>query len=776
MHTGALRHTDRYSIAITVAMMLVSATLLPLTEDSSYLSISWGLILAMGATAVGLRRTRLGSAGVAVAHLILIGLLTVTMGSAMGAAGESLPRQVGGLYYDAAGVIQTSMAPMPSSTGLTLLFSSCLGAITLIVDQVVVTWRKPAFSLAPLVAVFAVPALTLENGAGAWAFVCVAVAYLAVLVAEGLNTADDWVRNASADRVSTSRPDATLDALPPKTDAATMTGMTGAMVWRGAVYLAVPALALSLIAAVAVPTFALNSPWSTGGGGRNGPVRLTDPTLNLRRNLTRPHDQQVLSYRTSKSSGVYLRMASLPKVSSRGWRNGKSRVDRGSKLPTPPGLTATSRKKRRTKVHITNFDSQYLPAPYAPRRFSAPGKWGFDPRSLVIVSAKKRRAATTATHGAHYSVISRDVQPSFHDLRSAGPGKPPDAKQTTTVPHDLPHRIKKLTNRVTRHASSAAGKAAAIQEYLRDSGKFTYDLHRRPGSGYTAVQNFLFKDQAGYCEQFAGTMALMARIAGIPTRVGVGFLPGDQHGKDWVVTSNNMHAWPELYFSDYGWIRYEPTPSQVTGEAPDWSVPPAGDDEDDDDDSDTPAGSADEQSAGAHPSVPNHQQRPEAADTPQPETPSGRPPLGRIAGTGAGIVGLLGLVAAPGLLREARRRRRLHGTFTDPAGRVEAGWSEVRDTARDLGRDWPTGSPRAIAATAQDWLSPTEWGEPAAAMTELAVLVERARYARQFTDEGSATEVAPLVNRIRRGLAHNRTARVRLRAVVLPRSVVRRFR
>ena len=60
----------------------------------------------------------------------------------------------------------------------------------------------------------------------------------------------------------------------------------------------------------------------------------------------------------------------------------------------------------------------------------------------------------------------------------------------------------------------------------------------------------------------------MARVVGIPSRVAVGFLPGEQVGDTWEVSIRDMHAWPELYFAGYGWVRFEPTPAQVTGRRP----------------------------------------------------------------------------------------------------------------------------------------------------------------------------------------------------------------
>ena len=86
------------------------------------------------------------------------------------------------------------------------------------------------------------------------------------------------------------------------------------------------------------------------------------------------------------------------------------------------------------------------------------------------------------------------------------------------------------------------------------------------------MQNFLLRDRKGYCEQFASAMAMMARVVGIPSRVSVGFLPGEQDEDGWKVSIRDMHAWPELYFANYGWVRFEPTPASVTGSAPPWTV------------------------------------------------------------------------------------------------------------------------------------------------------------------------------------------------------------
>jgi Transglutaminase-like superfamily len=80
---------------------------------------------------------------------------------------------------------------------------------------------------------------------------------------------------------------------------------------------------------------------------------------------------------------------------------------------------------------------------------------------------------------------------------------------------------------------------------------------------------FVTQTRAGYCQFFAGAMALMLRYLGIPARVAVGFAGGtyDRHGRDWVVTDRDAHAWVEAWFKGYGWLPFDPTPA-APGAAP----------------------------------------------------------------------------------------------------------------------------------------------------------------------------------------------------------------
>jgi hypothetical protein len=66
----------------------------------------------------------------------------------------------------------------------------------------------------------------------------------------------------------------------------------------------------------------------------------------------------------------------------------------------------------------------------------------------------------------------------------------------------------------------------------------------------------------GYCQHFAGAMALMLRFLGIPARVAGGFTSGKRDGDSWVVTDHNAHAWVEVWFPGYGWLAFDPTPGR----------------------------------------------------------------------------------------------------------------------------------------------------------------------------------------------------------------------
>jgi hypothetical protein len=113
----------------------------------------------------------------------------------------------------------------------------------------------------------------------------------------------------------------------------------------------------------------------------------------------------------------------------------------------------------------------------------------------------------------------------------------------------------------------------ALQRHLRS---FTYDEQAPAGHEINDLLFFLEQSKRGYCEQFAAAMAVMVRALGYASRVAVGFLPGNV-GEDgrFIVTTDQAHAWPEVYFKGFGWLAFEPTPTRFNPVAGDYTSPAA---------------------------------------------------------------------------------------------------------------------------------------------------------------------------------------------------------
>jgi transglutaminase-like putative cysteine protease len=117
--------------------------------------------------------------------------------------------------------------------------------------------------------------------------------------------------------------------------------------------------------------------------------------------------------------------------------------------------------------------------------------------------------------------------------------------------------------RVTARARSSYEATLLIERWFRRDGKFRYEEHP-PGGGNPPLVDFVVVNRAGYCQHYAGAMAVMLRLLGIPARVAVGFTSGTWKGGVWTVTDHQAHAWVEAWFAGYGWMTFDPTPGRGT--------------------------------------------------------------------------------------------------------------------------------------------------------------------------------------------------------------------
>lgn len=168
-----------------------------------------------------------------------------------------------------------------------------------------------------------------------------------------------------------------------------------------------------------------------------------------------------------------------------------------------------------------------------------------------------------------YQVKSRLSRPGVEQLRSAGASYPEAIRQTyLQLPESIPRRVWELAFDLTSSQPSPYDQASAIESYLRTI-PYSLDLELPPAER-DIVDYFLFDLKRGYCDYYATAFVVLARAAGLPARLVVGYSSGNyQPGEErFVVTEADGHAWAEVYFPDYGWVEFEPTSGRALFELP----------------------------------------------------------------------------------------------------------------------------------------------------------------------------------------------------------------
>jgi hypothetical protein len=161
--------------------------------------------------------------------------------------------------------------------------------------------------------------------------------------------------------------------------------------------------------------------------------------------------------------------------------------------------------------------------------------------------------------GAGYAVRVYDPQPSAAAMAAAGTDYPAAIRAFTTVPTepaDAPAVA--LAARLDPPGTTPYRFATNVIAYLHRHERYTVDP---PPPGGLPLISFLFATHAGYCQQYAGAMALLLRLRGVPARVAVGFTSGAVRRGVYHVTDLDAHAWVEVYFPGWGWVDFDPTPA-----------------------------------------------------------------------------------------------------------------------------------------------------------------------------------------------------------------------
>ncbi|MEU8248989.1 transglutaminaseTgpA domain-containing protein [Nonomuraea sp. NPDC048916] len=683
--------------------------------------------------------------------------------------------------------VQRFAAPVPANEGISLLTTGGVGLIAIIVDLFTARMRRAALAGLPMLTLAMVPATILTEPISWPAFIVAALGFTSLLIADGRERVGHWGRAVLVRRPRSVVPDKGRGTAGQAAADTRQLRLSGKRIGFAAIALAVliPA-ALPVMEPVSFFTFGVGG----SGSGSGNSISIPNPIANLKGQLELPERRIVLSYTNNDDTPRYLRIYSLDTFDGDqfGMTEPKGAPDNRTEngpLPPPPGLGGSVKLSNVvTDIQISDEIAKlsFLPLPYPPRQIRIDGDWRADVSTLMVFSTRDEAA------GLEYQVATSEPVPTSELLRAL-----PQARSTTDarylrVPDDLSPDIRDLAQRVTADAETSYEAAVKLQEFFTKTGDFTYSL-KTQGHGNSALRDFLLRHRAGYCEQFAASMALLARLVGIPSRVAIGYTGGTKVGDRWMVGTNDSHSWPELYFEGVGWLPFEPTPTGSLGQGsarvPDYTQPPP-----------TPAGESTAPTPGAtssgaeEPLDPQNRQNLRELDREAALATGGLPPddstpLAGKLGIGAGVLLILLLIpAGVRLITRSRRIRTLGWKVSEPsdevtarvmAGRhpsVAAAWAELDDVLYDYGMARQTSeTPRALARRL------TEQYEfdsaSAASVAAIASAVERALYAR---DAGAAGPLRQDLRNVRQALAATVSRGRRVRAVLLPPSTLRRLR
>ncbi len=187
----------------------------------------------------------------------------------------------------------------------------------------------------------------------------------------------------------------------------------------------------------------------------------------------------------------------------------------------------------------------------------------FDSRFLFQQPDGALRAGSDLGRGAVYTVISQRPHVTEALLRVSDPLRadlPLSLEQFLQLPDDVPQRVLDLAQEVTAEAPTTYDKIRALEAWMGANTTYSLDIPPLP-EGADSVDEYLFETRQGFCEQIGTSLVVMLRSLGVPSRLAVGFIPGERNSLTglYEVRASDAHSWAEVYFPGIGWQGFDPT-------------------------------------------------------------------------------------------------------------------------------------------------------------------------------------------------------------------------
>lgn len=669
--------------------------------------------------------------------------------------------------------------PVDDTPGLLFLVTIGIGLCAVFNDTVVVGMRRPALAGLPMLAIYAVPVAIDAGSVSFLPFAIAAIGYMWLLVTDNLDRVRLFGRRFTGEGRG-------VDAWEPSPLAAVGRRIAGIGV------------VLAVLLPFIIPGFTSGLIGVIGNGNGNGSGTCTGDNcagtvnllLNLSQNLTQTQTVEMVDVQNSDPIPGYLRLA----VATQFTTNGVSAV-----APTGPsidqplpsvdtgsnglGLNTNFSPTFQADITLVNQQQNLLPIFLFPTKISnVSNDWNYDPSANVVFSN-----SVQGGRGLRYSIKYIKIEPTVDQLRSAPPLDPRDPVQAgmTQLPlQDIP-QVDLIVQK--SKAPDEYDTVLNLYDYFSAANGFTYSTNVKPDTTGTAIGNFL-KNKTGYCVQYAAALTWLVRRAGYPARVAIGYNQGTQDPSKgtWVLTNHNLHAWTEVYFSGVGWVPFDATPAGGLPIYSTWAPNP---------------NNIINPTPGPTASLPSgFSSSGSTGKGKQPIDPTG--PTGVFGPSGGGdsnvtwwvlgsLVVLLAAGSSPLLVRMAQRRRRVAVAVSHPTGvgepflvdddgsiitaarvRSHTAWEEFIDTLVDY--QVPIDLAESPYATSNRVATSLYLSHDVSRQVRgLGMAEQQARYARRPEDPGN---LAGAIRSIRRSLAARVSTSTRIKALLLPPSVMIRWR
>jgi transglutaminase-like putative cysteine protease len=421
-----------------------------------------------------------------------------------------------------------------------------------------------------------------------------------------------------------------------------------------------------------------------------------NPLVSTRAHLVELANKDLFIAKTDTRS--YWRLTSLDTYANDEWVAPKGTY-KSEKNDAPAGA-------RSVNIAMQDFDYDWLPVPYRPATVTGTQSNGqgadvkFDRYSDSVLIGE-------ANTGDSYVVTVVDAEPNAEGRLSDD-----QRARLIAVPADVPQRVTDLAVQLTAASPTNQEKMQALERFFRSEFVYDLDIARNSSLG---LDRFLFSVKRGYCEQFASSFAVMARTIGLPSRVAIGFVPGEAVEGGFQVRGKDAHAWPEVLI-DGKWQAFEPTPSRglespLSNLTTTTTIPPTT----------IATGAVAPPTTVAQPAV--------LDDVPQSGTGVSIGLLLRLSG---GVLGLIALSSVPTLVRRWRARRGLVDDADTISVPLRHAWVDLEDNVAWAGHARP---PAQSVSTWADGLAKLRNAPPWVPTTlSAARQLEQLRYGDDTTE------------------------------------------